>query len=188
MSKQKPLTWTQIKKELSGASKQELLLLIRDLHKLNTDNKVFLSSRLKLGDPQTLMEPYRKRIDTELSPGKDAPNLNLRNARKALNDFKKASDDPKAIADLMLYYVEQGTLCALTYGDMYEGFYNSMESVYSDAIDFVTGTGDDELIEELRPRFEKLVYDTVHMGWGYHDMLDELYYNYYPLDETEELL
>lgn len=40
MSKQKSLTWSQLKAKLSDASQQQLLDIIRDLCKLNPDNKV----------------------------------------------------------------------------------------------------------------------------------------------------
>ena len=180
MSKQKPLTWSQVKTKLSGASQQELLNIIRDLYKLNPDNKVFLSSHLQIGDPRDLSEPYRRKIRNEFNPDRGFPKLNLKIARKALNDFKKASADPRAVADLMIYYVEQGVQCTLQYGDIDEGFYSSLESVFTDAIEVITKTGKVKIIAEFYPRLERIVRDTLGIGWGFHDYLDDTFYSNYP--------
>ena len=179
MSKQKSLTWSQFKTKLSGVSHQELLNIIRDLYKLNPDNKVFLSSHLQIGDPRNLSEPYRRRIRNEFNPDRGFPKLNLKAARKALNDFKKASTDPRAVADLMVYYVEQGVQCTLQYGDIHEGFYSSLESVFTDAIEVIKQTGDSEIMAEFYTRLEQIVRDTSGIGWGFHDYLHDIFYNEY---------
>ena len=180
MSKQKSLTWSQVKAKLSSASQKELLDIIRDMYKLNPDNKVFLSSHLHIGDTQDLSELYRRIIRNEFNPDRGFPRLNLKAARKALNDFKKASADPKAVADLMVYYVEQGVQCTLQYGDIDEGFYSSLESVFSDAIELITKTGDTEMIADFYPRLERIVRDTSGIGWGFHDYLHDIFYREYP--------
>lgn len=182
MSKQTPLRWSQVKAKLAGFSQPELLDIIRDLYKLNPDNKVFLSSHLQIGDTQTLAEPYRRIIRNQFYPDRGFPKLNLKAARRALNDFKKASVDPKAVADLMVYYVEQGVQCTLQYGDINQAFYSSLESVFSEAIELITKTGDAALIAEFYPRLEQIVWDTANVGWGFHDNLDELFYSDYPQD------
>ena len=180
MSKQKSLTWSQLKTKLSDTSQQQLLDIIRDLYNLNPDNKVFLSSHLQVGDPRDLSEPYRREIRNQFNPDRGFPKLNLKAARKALNDFKKASADPRAVADLMVYYVEQGVHCTLQYGDIDEGFYSSLESVFTDAIEVITKTGDAEIIAEFYPRLERIVRDTSGIGWGFHDYLDDTFYSEYP--------
>jgi hypothetical protein len=180
MSKKKSLTWSQVKAKLSGVSQQELLDIIRDLYKLNPDNKVFLSSHLHIGDPQDLSEPYRRKIRNEFNPDRGFPKLNLKAARKALNDFKKASADPRAVVDLMAYYVEQGVQCTLQYGDIDEGFYSSLESVFTDAIAVIKKTGDTEIIAEFYPRLEQIVWDTSGIGWGFYDYLQDIFYSEYP--------
>ncbi|MEZ4661706.1 MAG: DUF6155 family protein [Caldilineaceae bacterium] len=173
-------TWSQVKRALSSLDQSELLDLIGDLFKLNADNKVFLASRYIHSDPQTLMEPYRKAIRAEFNPGRGFPRLNLRAARKALHDFKKACDDPALIADLMIYYVEQGVICTKNYGDIDERFYDSLESVYSAAIQTIVDTGDAEVAEHFRPRMAKIVRNTSGIGWGFHDALNDMYHNDYP--------
>jgi hypothetical protein len=180
VSQQSSPSWSQVKAKLAGFSQQELLDIIRDLYKLNPDNKVFLSSHLQIGDTRDLSEPYRRIIRKVFNPDRGFPSLNLKAARKALNDFKKANADPGAVADLMVYYVEQGVQCTLQYGDIHEGFYSGLESVYSDAIALITKTGDAEIIAEFYPRLEQIVWDTSPVGWGFHDYLDDIFYSNYP--------
>lgn len=173
-------TWSQVKSALSNLEQGELLNLIGDLFKLNADNKIFLASRYVNQDAQVLVEPYRKAIRAEFNPERGFPRLNLRAARKALTDFKKACDDPALIADLMIYYVEQGVICTNNYGDIDERFYSSLESVYSAAIQTIVDTGDTEIAEHFRPRMAKLVRNTSSIGWGFHDALSDMYHDDYP--------
>lgn len=176
----KPPTWTQLKQQLSHYEKPELLRLLQELYQLNTDNKLFLATRLTQSDPNELAEPYRKVIQAEFNPSRGFPRLNLRSARKAINDFKKACADLAAVADLMIFYVEQGVICTRTYGDIDERFYISLESVYADAITVIVQANDPVLIEVFRPRLSRIVRDTSHVGWGFHDELSRLYKEAYP--------
>ena len=100
---------------------------------MNADNKVFLSTRLLAGTPDEISEPYRRIIRQVFNPDRGMPSFRLSAARKALNDFKKASADPLLVLDLMLFYVEQGVICTDTYGDIDEPFYDSLLSVYNSA-------------------------------------------------------
>ncbi|MEZ4860168.1 MAG: hypothetical protein R3C14_02620 [Caldilineaceae bacterium] len=115
-----------------------------------------------------------------IPPRRGFPRLNLRAARKAVNDFKKACREPAAVADLMIFYVEQGVICTNNYGDIDESFYASLESVYAEAIQLIKRIGEEEVTEDLRPRLHRIVYDTSGIGWGFHDELSQLYHEEYP--------
>jgi hypothetical protein len=180
MAPQKSATWSQIKKELAASEAKDLLEIIGELYKLNPDNKVFLTSRISRGDIEELQEPYQKAIRREFNPDRGFPRLNISAARKALNDFKKSSANPVAVADLMIYYVEQGVVCTNRYGDIHESFYSSLESVYADAVALLRKIGNIDLIEQYRPRLRRIVSDTSGIGWGFHDELSRIYYEEYP--------
>ncbi len=171
---------SEIKNALRALEKIELIALIEQLYKLNADNKVFLSSRLIEQSAEELSEPYRKAIREQFNPARGFPKLSLRSARKALTDFKKASNNPTAQIDLMLYYVEQGVICTNNYGDINEGFYNSLESVYVDAIKLIRELDSPEISEQFRQRASNLVTQTRNIGWGFHDALAEMYEGDYP--------
>jgi hypothetical protein len=176
--------WSQIKSRLLSLEKQDLVNVIRDLYQLNTDNKVFLTTHLGFGDPETFMAPYKRTIQRVFNPERGFPSLTLSAARKALNDFKKASANQKAIADMMIYYVEQGVACTLNYGDIDAAFYSSLEGVFEDAIDLIKKMDSDELVEEFRPRLKRLVSSTSGIGWGFHDFLSDIYHSEYPPERS----
>jgi hypothetical protein len=180
MSKQKSPTWSQIKARLSSLDQKELLDIIRDLYRLNKDNKVFLTTQFGLGFSEALAEPYRRAIRREFNPDRGFPRLNLGTARKALNDFKKANADPQATLDMMIYYVEQGVACTLQYGDIDEPFYSSLEGVFEDAVALLRQMDNPEITSEFYPRLERIVKDTGGIGWGFHDYLVEVFYSTYP--------
>jgi hypothetical protein len=176
----KPPTWATVKRALADLDQAALLDLVRQLYQLNNDNKVFLSSRFTTVDVETLAEPYRKTIREQFNPTRGFPKLNLRAARKALNDFKKACSDPAAVADLLIYYVEQGVICTKNYGDIDENFYSSLESVYSEAIDVILKQDAAALAEQFYPRMRRIVRDTSNIGWGFHDFLQDEFHSRYP--------
>ncbi|MBI1882233.1 MAG: hypothetical protein HYR94_29015 [Chloroflexi bacterium] len=180
MDKQKSPTWTQIKKQLVQLEAKELLEIIGELYKLNQDNKVFLTSQLGQGNVAELVEPYRQAIKREFNPDRGFPRISVGAARKALNNFKKSSADPIAVADLMIFYVEQGVICTNNYGDIDENFYSSLESVYADAVALLRRLANPDLIEQFRPRLKWIVTNTSGIGWGFHDELSHIYYTQYP--------
>jgi hypothetical protein len=155
------------KKPFLSLDKDDLVKVIQDLYHLNNDNKLFLNTHLGMGDSETLAQPYRKTIKQVFNPDRGFPSLSVHSARKALYDFRKASANPEAIVDMMVYYVEQGVTCTLNYGDINEAFYNSLEGVFENAIALIKKTGDPELIEAFRPRVKRIVAKTSGIGWGF---------------------
>lgn len=173
-------SWSELRKELIGMEKLELIGLLQDLYKLNNDNRIFLASQLLQADLETLAAPYREIIEEQFSPRRGYPELELRVARKAVTDFKKAAKNPIAVIDLMLYYVEQGVKCTKTYGDIDEPFYNSHISMFLSAVKLINEVSDPAVTERFRPRAQKIVHDTDGMGWGFHDDLRDIYLTDYP--------
>lgn len=166
--------FTHLKPHLQRLTKDELVQLLRDLYRLNADNKVFLSTRFLATTPEEMAEPYRKVIRQVFNPDRGHPSLKIGVARKALNDFKKACADPIAVIDFMLYYVEQGVICTNNYGDIHAAFYDSLISVFGNAMEEYAKLDDPVVRERFRTRIFKMVRDTADVGWGFHDGLVEL--------------
>lgn len=163
----------ELKKTLEGYEKKELIGLVLELARLRKDNMAWLETKLQGSEHLAeSVEHYKKKI---LSGFEGRIKLNV--AKKAISDFRKASNDRESLIDLMLLYVEKGTEITLTYGDMYEQFYYSLECMYGDAVELLNKWGDKNLIEKFRPRLKAIVTKTEGMGWGYHDTLDEIYYD-----------
>ena len=172
---QQKVTWSTLKKHLSTLENKELLKLIGELYKLTSENKRFLETRYA-SNSKTLKE-FKQIIDDALYPDvMRNDDVDFRTAKKALSTYSKASGDEAGIAELMVFYVERANQFTLDCGDMREQFYISVENMFERALkqlQEMEALGIE--IEPLRERLEKVVDSTSRIGWGYHDMLTQLY-------------
>src|SRR3989344_4429978 len=113
-------------KELKKLGKEELYSLLLELSSLRKENADFL--KLKLQDEAITY--YKQKIKEALWQEK----TNLREARKALVDFKRISKNPEHLLELMVFYAENGEKIDNEYGDMYEAFYSSIEAMFDQVI------------------------------------------------------
>ena len=164
-------TWAKIKNEIKAYDREQLLSTICDLYNLSADNKRFMATRF-LNDVGSLDE-YKKIIRSCINPEPPPKDIKIREARKAINAYKKAIGRPHELLDLMLYFVEQGNQVTLAYGDMWEGFYNSMEIMYEAAAKFLNDSGLPK--EHYRERFSSIAKEVRDTGWGYGDFLDDIF-------------
>ena len=102
--------------------------------------------------------------------------LKLADSRKAINDFKKLGVSTESLADLLLYFVENGVELTNAYGDIDEAFYSSMENTYTRALDLMYKN---LILDKFQDRANMIVEDTINIGWGFHDNLADTYYQYY---------
>jgi hypothetical protein len=165
--------WSTVEEELAELGRPALLRLIKEMFDASTENQVFLASRFaNLDVRESAIEPYRKRIVDQFFPARGFGKLGLREARKAIIDYRRATQDLAGTLDLMLTYVEQGTRFTNEFGDIEESFYNSMESVLDQAAKL--GLSQPDLYEQFRDRFIGLKHATSGIGWGYHDGVSEI--------------
>lgn len=121
---------TDLKKQLKEYEKKELIQLISDLYKNSKAAQAFLSVRF-LGEEAVdeLFNQALKKIKNEFFPEEGFGKLRLSEAKKAISEFKKLTNDEFKTAELMVFYVEQGIDFTNTYGDIDENFYSSMETM-----------------------------------------------------------
>ena len=182
-SKTKGPTWSDVKTLLVNLDQKKLLSLVGDLYRLSSENKTFLHSRFKIGgDP---LSPYRKTIEECMYPDmySNKP-VQISKAKKAISTYSKAVGDPVGEAELMTFFVECGNSLTVNYGDMDEAFYDAVNGMYRRAIKKVL-TLPEERHDEFKERFEAIMRSSSNIGWGYHDMLSEDYYEAFPEDEEE---
>lgn len=175
--------WTAIKTTLRHVDEKGLVNIIADLYQLSKENKIFLASRLGIGDLEAILDPYRRAIRRQFNPDRGFPKLDMAAARKVLSDFRRVSFRVEAMAELLVYYVEQGVVCTLNYGDIHEQFYRSLESAFLEAATLIRKSGDPGFVEGIRPRLKRIVSDTIDIGWGFHDYLQAVYWNEYPAEQ-----
>lgn len=171
------LTITELKKSLRALKHEELLDLICHLYK--NDEKV----RQKLGAmfsndtfKRNLLEEYKKKMHILFFPKSLKYLPSLKEIKKLIMDFRKITNEPLYLIDLMLYYVECGTEFTNTFGDIDEPFYNSMCSVFGDVVTKLNELENSSVYYYLKDRLNRLVEDTNGIGWGYGDYIGEMYH------------
>lgn len=160
-----------IKSLIKDLAAEELREVIAELCKLSTKNRQFLELYLQGSDtaqPEPIVEEAKKAIYRHLYGRGQFPKLDLRAARKAVTEYSKVLKEyPRHAAELKLYYVELGTQITDDYGDLYEGFYNSMASMFESFCSDVKRhpMWYPDFADRMRA-LEQAAYD---MGWGYGD-------------------
>lgn len=179
--KKKGPTWSDVKTELVNSDKKQLLNLVADLYRLSNENKVFLHSRFKVGDNS--LDPYKKIIEECMNPDiySNKP-IQISKAKKAISSYSKAVRDPLGEAELMTYFVECGNTFTVDFGDIDGPFYDALNRMYRRTINKVL-TLSEERQDEFKDRLEAIMTSSSNIGWGYHDMLCEDYYDAFPEDD-----
>jgi hypothetical protein len=72
----------------------------------------------------------------------------------------------------MTYYVECGTQFTVDYGDIDEGFYASLEAMFTQVVTRLQHS-DQDTIDRFLPRLRGLVRQAQGIGWGYYDAIAE---------------
>ncbi len=119
-------------------------------------------------NPEDAIAYYKKKIKNILWNEK----INLREARKAISDFKKISKKSEHLLELMAFYVEMGVKVGEKHGDMYEAFYASMESMFEQIIKILNDNK--KLIPRFKTRLNSIIEKSCD-GWGHKDTLLEIY-------------
>ena len=158
-----------LKNGLFSLSAEQLCAIILDFAKMKKENAEWLEMRLKgRGDFPAAMAHYKKKIRGALFSEK----INLRAARQAVLDFRRLKPELLPLLDMMISYVEIGIEVENEYGDLYEVFYSSIESMYISALRLLKVNP--ALLPEFKPRIEKIISESAE-GWGHRDTLKDYY-------------
>lgn len=67
--------------------------------------------------------------------------------------------------------------CTLNYGDIGEGFYSSLESMFANILTSMKKQESSEQ-EKYLDRLREVVSSSKNIGWGYHDCIGDLLARY----------
>lgn len=163
-----------IKKELKKLDKDKLVDLVADLYKKNKSVKELLDFYVNPNE-QELFLKYKDKVHEAFYP-KRGDRFKLSDGEKAISDFKKLEASKELLSELMLFYAETGVEFTNEFGDIDEPFYNSVASVYSNAL---TLMDKENILDKFADRAKKIVDDTSGIGWGFHDELGDIYSDFY---------
>lgn len=180
---QKNITLTALKHHLKSVSKEDLVDDIAELYKKIAGVKDFYQLKLSSPEETQVISKYKQTIENQFFPKRGYGKAKLSVAKKAISDYKKVSISPLGMIDLMLFYVEQGVKFTNAYGDINEGFYNSMEGMYEKTIELILKYEQESIFED---RCEKIVDDASGIGWGFSDVLLDMYNAAFREEEEEE--
>ncbi len=172
--------WLEIKKIINKCSEADLKRIIGELYALSKTNKNFLDARF-LRDSKALKR-YEADIQKYISPyepWKSTQQVSIKEAKKVLSDYKKATNDKMGLIHLMIHYVECGTHFLCEFGDMYAQYYNSLLSVFENALALMK-TFPDEDVQDYIDRMQGISTQAFGMGWGYSDSIACMLRKAYP--------
>lgn len=165
----------EVKKELQRLDNKDLIKHIGELYKKFPAVKEYFEFFVST-DEAELLERYKSKVYEGFFPNRGYQ-LKLSVSRKAMNDFKKLGASQEANIRLMLFFVQCGVDFTNSYGDISESFYTSMENMYAKAVELIKK---ESLLSIFQQQAKKIVDDTSHIGWGFHDYLSDVYYEHYP--------
>ncbi len=152
--------------------------LISDLYRLSKENQAFLHARFGVGDDA--LRPYKTTINACMYPNiyTNKP-VQISKAKKAISAYSKAIGDSHGEAELMIFFVECGNNYTLDLGDIDAAFYDALNRMYRRAIGKVLSLPEEQQ-GEFQGRLEAIMTSSSNIGWGYHDMLCDDYYEAFP--------
>jgi len=164
-----------VKKELKKLDKNELIDLISDLYKKHKSTKEYLDFYVRPNERE-LFNKYRDIVFEAFYPT-HGYELKLKKGKSAISDFKKFSPSPELVVELMLFYVKTGVDFTNDFGDINEGFYSSLGTTFVGALNRMEK---ENLLEHFAEQVSIIVTETHGIGWGFHDYICEVYWEFYP--------
>ncbi len=160
-----------LKSRLGEMDRGELIQLICKLHKSSKEVQRILTAEF-YGDEfeAELLKESKETIKKKFN----IRHLSLKDAKKVISDYKKVCKHEENLAELLLYYVECGIQFTEDYGDIYDAFYSSLESVFESFVNTVNGMSTGEYYFTVEEKVNDMVDKTRNMGWGFYDNLNYL--------------
>lgn len=161
-----------IKKLLQSMTKENIIEMVLELYSARKEAKEYLEFYAS-PDEKGKLEEYKSIIREEFYPKKRRePQTRFSICRKVVADFKKLKPSTDAQAELMVSYMEWATQFTYDYGDMWEQYYDSVESNFEKTIKFIVTNG---LWEKYSQRLQQCVEWSDGYGYGFADAMADLY-------------
>lgn len=161
-----------IKKLLQSMTKENIIEMVLELYSARKEAKEYLEFYAS-PDEKGKLEEYKSIIREEFYPKKRRePQTRFSICRKAVADFKKLKPSADAQAELMASYMEWAPQFTYDYGDMWEQYYDSVESNFEKTIKFIVTNG---LWKKYSQRLQQCVEWSDGCGYGFADAMADLY-------------
>lgn len=153
-------------------TKEDIIEMVLDLYSARKEAKEYLEFYAK-PDEKGKLEEYKAKIQDEFYPKRRRePQTRFSVCRKALADFKKLKPSADALAELMVSYMEWATKFTFDYGDMWEQYYDSVESNFDKTVKHI-------VLNNLWSKYDKRLQQCVKWsegnGYGFADAIASMY-------------
>jgi len=167
-------SWRDVKEKLAGFDRAGLLALVQDLYGASKENQAFLHSRFGVGGD--VLKPYKEAIKRWLWPnvlGRHAE-ASVAKAKQAVSQYKNAVGDGAGLAELMVYFCEQGVGFSADVGYEDESYLNALVRMFAEALVLVDTLPAGER-NAFVARLERVRDLGDRIGYGASDSLDDLF-------------
>ena len=168
--KQKSPGWREVKSQLTGLDKVQLLALVSDIYIASKEAQSFLHTRYALGSD--VLAPYKATITRWINPRDLNGQLSVSKAKKAIADYKKASGQLLGLAELGVFYCEEVFAfldrCAVDE----ESFYDSLCVMFAQALAAIKKLPQAEQ-EPFIARMWEVRLKGNQVGWGVWDDFEQ---------------
>ena len=152
--------------------KDEIIEMVLELYSDRKETKEYLEFYAR-PDETGKLEEHKGIIREEFYPKRRRePQTRFPICRKAIADFKKLKPSTDALAELMVSYMELATQFTYDYGDMWEQYYDSVESNFDKTIKYVAANG---LCGKYNQRLQQCVRWSSVCGYGFADAIADMY-------------
>jgi hypothetical protein len=166
--------WSAVRQQLNAWDKPALIALVKDLYETAAENRDFIHARIKPGEGGgEALEKYRNKIVEQFFPARGDGKLKLGEARKAIRDYRKATNNIPGTTELLMTYVENGTEFTHEFGDIDERFYNSVESALEELATLLFCEAR-EMYPQFADRLARVEEMSCGIGWGFHDFVADV--------------
>ena len=164
----------EIKEELLNQDKDTLVKHLVELYKKYDSVKEYFNFYINPNEDELLIK-YKEKVREGYFP-KRGMRLKLSLSRKAINVFKKLEPSKEKYADLMLYYVECGIEFINDFGDISESYYTSAGNTFASLLKILK---EENVLGTYKERVSNMVKDTIDMGYGFGDTIEDIFSDYY---------
>lgn len=169
-------SWGEVKKRLGKMADEELVALLGECYRASPDMRVKISLAVSRGrgENKRILADLKKRLHAIFNTYErnGCPRRpDLKEARAIITLAKRSADDPPALVDLMLSYLEEGIDHTQRHGDMWPGFYGSIESVFEKTCEYILEHRTNVDLDATLARIDADISEVRMMGWGFHENL-----------------